>query len=260
MQIARTRAELDTILAPWKAAGQRLGFVPTMGALHEGHLSLTALARQTADKVAASIFVNPTQFAPHEDFGQYPRQEAADLAKLEEAGVDLVYLPRETDIYENGREPHAQPGAAAEGLETLFRPHFFGGVVNVVERLFSHVKPDLAIFGEKDFQQLQVIREMVETYAMGIEILGGPIIRDSEGLALSSRNAYLSGAELAVARTLNKTLRETGQGLITTQQASQALLDAGFSAIDYIEARWNRLLAAAWLGKTRLIDNVEMAS
>lgn len=264
MRIAFTHAELEEILTPWKIDGQRIAFVPTMGALHAGHVSLMQLAREYADKVVASIFVNPTQFAPHEDFEHYPRQEAADMDKLEESGVDLVYLPLESGIYADGLEPYVQPGSAAEGLETLFRPHFFGGVVNVVERLFSHIQPDIAIFGEKDFQQLQVIREMVETYNMPIRIIGGPIVRDSEGLALSSRNAYLSPEELAVARQMNKillriaSLREPAR-LEAIQKAPQDLLAAGFDKIDYVQPRWNRLLAAAWLGKTRLIDNVPLA-
>lgn len=259
MQTARTHQDLQTIIQGWKSQPMRIGFVPTMGALHEGHISLMELAREHADKVVASIFVNPTQFAPHEDFAQYPRTEDMDLAKLAAAGVDLVYLPTEAEIYADGRTSRVQPGKAAAGLETLFRPHFFGGVVNVVERLFSHVTPDVAVFGEKDFQQLQVIREMVETYDMPITIIGGPIARDSEGLALSSRNAYLSPAELAIARQMNRILAETAQGLIPPQQASERLLEAGFNKIDYVENRWNRVLAAAWLGRTRLIDNVPAA-
>ncbi|MCD8563018.1 MAG: pantoate--beta-alanine ligase [Alphaproteobacteria bacterium] len=260
MQTARTKDELQNIIRGWKNQSARIGFIPTMGALHEGHISLMNLAAQHADKVVASIFVNPTQFAPHEDFAQYPRTEDADLARLAEAGVDLVYLPTEAEIYKGDRTPRVQPGKAAEGLETLFRPHFFGGVVNVVERLFSHVTPDVAVFGEKDFQQLQVIREMADTYNMPIEIIGGPIARDAEGLALSSRNAYLSPEELTIARQMNRILFEAAQGLVTPEQAATKLLAAGFDKIDYVETRGNRLLAAAWLGKTRLIDNVESTS
>ncbi|MCD8497965.1 MAG: pantoate--beta-alanine ligase [Alphaproteobacteria bacterium] len=256
MHIARTRDDLQSVIQGWKADGLRVGFVPTMGALHDGHISLMTLAAQHADKVIASIFVNPTQFAPHEDFAQYPRTEADDLQKLEAAGVALVYLPTEDVIYEGGREPRVSPGKAAEGLESDFRPHFFGGVVNVVERLFSQVTPDIAMFGEKDFQQLQVIAEMVQAYDMPIEIIGGPIARDSEGLALSSRNAYLSAEELQIARQMNKILRDAARGEITPPQAASKLLAAGFDKIDYVEKRWNRILAAAWLGKTRLIDNM----
>lgn len=249
MLILHTRTDLQTAIKEWKSQGHTIGFVPTMGALHEGHISLVTLAAQKADKVVASIFVNPTQFTPNEDFAQYPRHEEADCAKLEAAGVDLVYLPTESEIYADGRTSRIQPGPAALGLETDFRPHFFAGVVNVVDRLFQHVTPDIAVFGEKDFQQLQVIREM----ASGVEIIGGPIIRDSEGLALSSRNAYLSTGELAIARTLNKILLDPTSSL---RAKGEAIQKAGFDKIDYLDSRWNRLLVAAWLGKTRLIDNV----
>lgn len=248
MLIARTKNDLQTTIQSWKAQGKKIAFVPTMGALHEGHISLMTLAATKADKVIASIFVNPTQFAPHEDFAQYPRHEKEDCAKLEAAGVDLVYLPTEGEIYNDGRTPRLQPGPASLGLESDFRPHFFGGVVNVVDRLFQHVTPDIAIFGEKDFQQLQVIREI----AGDIEIIGGPIVRDAEGLALSSRNAYLSPEELAIARTLNKILLDTS----SLRAKSEAIQQAGFHKIDYLETRWNRLLVAVWLGKTRLIDNI----
>lgn len=260
MIIAHTPQELHTAIQAWKNQGLKIGFVPTMGALHAGHISLIKLAQNKADKTVASIFVNPTQFAPHEDFSRYPRQETQDSNALQAAGADLVYLPTADQIYADGQEPRAFPGKAAEGLETLFRPHFFGGVVNVVERLFSQVTPDIAVFGEKDFQQLQVIREMVKTREMAIEVVGAPIIRDEYGLALSSRNAYLSAEELSTARQMNKILREAARGTITLPQAAEKLLAEGFDTIDYVEARWNRLLAAAWLGKTRLIDNVSLSA
>lgn len=256
MLIARTKKNLQETVRVWKSGGARIGFVPTMGALHEGHISLMNLCKTRADRTIASIFVNPTQFAPHEDFDRYPRLEEQDCIKLEDAGVDMVYLPTAAEIYEDGKEPRVTPGPAAEGLETLFRPHFFGGVVNVVERLFSHVQPDIAIFGEKDYQQLEVIREMAATHDMPIDIVGGPIIRDDHGLALSSRNAYLSPAELAIARQMNVILYEAARGTITPEAAADKLLEAGFHKIDYVAPRWGRLLAAAWLGKTRLIDNV----
>lgn len=256
MLIARTKKNLQEAVRVWKSSGARIGFVPTMGALHEGHISLMNLCKTRTDRTIASIFVNPTQFAPHEDFDRYPRLEEADCLKLEDAGVDMVYLPTAAEIYEDGMEPHVAPGPAAEGLESDFRPHFFGGVVNVVERLFTHVQPDIAIFGEKDYQQLEVIREMAATYNMSIEITGGPIIRDNHGLALSSRNAYLSPEELAVAQQMNVILLQAARGEITPQQAADKLLEAGFNKIDYVAPRWGRLLAAAWLGKTRLIDNI----
>jgi pantoate--beta-alanine ligase len=231
----------------------RIAFVPTMGALHDGHLSLVRLAKQNADKVIVSIFVNPAQFAPHEDFDSYPRHVEADLALLKAEGVDAVYLPSVAEIYPN-EDVSSNPvktGPAAQGLESDFRPHFFGGVVNVVYRLFEHTQPDLAIFGEKDFQQLQVIREMVADYALPITILGAPIARDEYGLALSSRNAYLSADEIAIARKLNVIMRESN-----CESAATDLLAAGFDKVDYVAHHWGRVLAAVWIGKTRLIDNM----
>lgn len=245
--------ELNDQITAWKADGLRVGFVPTMGALHEGHLSLVDLARSHTDKVVVSIFVNPTQFAPHEDFDSYPRDVQNDAEKLTPRGVDLVYLPTTETMYPDGMASNIKAGAPADGLETDFRPHFFDGVVNIVHRLFEQVRPDLAVFGEKDFQQLQVIKDMVHGQKMNIEIVGGEIARDAHGLALSSRNAYLSDAEREVARKLNVILRDTA---ITDK--TQALLDAGFDKVDYValKAEWSRILAAAWIGKTRLIDNV----
>ncbi|MGB3213878.1 MAG: pantoate--beta-alanine ligase, partial [Alphaproteobacteria bacterium] len=217
------------------------------------------------DCVVVSIFVNPTQFAPHEDFCSYPRTEETDLALLKSAGADVVFLPSAAEIYPDGFGSAINPGPSAEGLESDFRPHFFGGVVNVVSRLFHAVKPDVAVFGEKDFQQLQVIREMVEALKLPIRIVGGPIIRDADGLALSSRNAYLSPEELIVARTLNRVLsaaadamREGEKGEDACAEAAEKLLRSGFKRVDYIKVRWGRILAAVWLGKTRLIDNVSI--
>lgn len=255
MDITRTQAELDTTLSNRREQGDKISFVPTMGALHEGHLSLIQCAQQHAECVAVSIFVNPTQFAPHEDFDSYPRNEAEDAKKLEDAGVDILFLPTEDILYPAGYDSNIKAGDAAQGLETTFRPHFFDGVVNVVYRLFSAVKPDIAVFGEKDFQQLQVIKEMAERQNLPINIIGAPIIRDEYGLALSSRNAYLSDSELNIARKLNKTLI-TAAKTHDLEEAKSALLSAGFREIDYIEQRWDRVLAAAWLGKTRLIDNI----
>ena len=267
---------LGDILARWRAAGQTIGFVPTMGALHDGHLSLVEIAQKKADRVVVSIFVNPTQFAPHEDFNSYPREEKKDLTRLQHAGAHLAYLPSEKEMYPQGRDSAVKAGEAAAGLESDFRPHFFDGVVNVVYRLFEQVKPDIAVFGEKDFQQLQVIREMVAAQNLPIEIIGAPIARDKHGLALSSRNAYLSKEQIEIARKFNKILFElsaslraqrsnpetTGlprqpEGLLAmTQEAKTSLVTAGFDKVDYVEERWGRILAAAWIGKTRLIDNV----
>lgn len=251
MQIISDRQSLTHQIDKWKKQGHAIGFVPTMGALHEGHLSLVKLAQDKTDKCVVSIFVNPTQFAPHEDFDSYPRDVEGDAKKLSELGVDVIYTPSKDEIYAEGMGTEIKAGEAALGLETGFRPHFFGGVVNVVSRLFGHVQPDIAVFGEKDFQQMQVIREMVETYDMPVEIIGGKIIRDKDGLALSSRNAYLSEKELLVAKQLNKIIAEAN-----VEDANQALLDAGFDKVDYVEKRWGRILAAAWIGKTRLIDNI----
>jgi pantoate--beta-alanine ligase len=262
MQIARSYKELQKIRAALKG---RLAYVPTMGALHKGHLSLIKVAKNNASNVALSIFVNPTQFAPHEDFDSYPREIDNDLTKLEAAGVDLIYIPEIKDIYPDGPQADIKTGDAALSLESDFRPHFFGGVLSVVYRLFDQMKPDIAIFGEKDFQQLQVITEMVKEKNLPIEIIGAPIVRDDHGLALSSRNAYLSPEELGIARTLNEALFIAAEKInagVSSQDAieevEKELLAVGFDKIDYIAKRWNRLLAAAYLGKTRLIDNVAL--
>ena len=247
MKVVRSLSEFDSMRSGLSGS---VGFVPTMGALHDGHLSLVELAKEYSDQVVVSIFVNPTQFAPHEDFDAYPRDTNRDVSLLEAAGVDVVYLPEVSDIYPDGPQVTVKAGAAAGGLETDFRPHFFDGVCSVVYRLFEIVKPDIAVFGEKDYQQLMVIREMAEAQTMGIEIIGAPIIRDAHGLALSSRNAYLSEDEIVMARRLNVVLR-------SDRPTPANLLEAGFDKVDYIEERWGRILAAAWLGQTRLIDNVE---
>lgn len=254
MKTVNTKTELQDQISLWKNAGYKIGFVPTMGALHDGHLSLVDLAQSKSDKVIVSIFVNPTQFAPHEDFDSYPRDVQGDAAILQKNGVDLLYTPDETEIYPDGKNANIRAGRAAHGLESDFRPHFFDGVVNVVSRLFDHVRPDIAVFGEKDFQQLMVIREMVEKLGQKIDIIGGPIKRDRAGLALSSRNAYLSADELEIARQLNKILELCHD----TDKARNAILNAGFDKVDYVEKRWNRILAATWIGKTRLIDNMAL--
>ncbi len=278
------KSALQDIVSTWKAQGLTVGLVPTMGALHEGHLSLIKLALEKSDRCVVSIFVNPTQFAPNEDFDAYPRDVEGDLNKLQNAGAHLVYTPDKAEIYPDGMETNVKAGQAAQGLESAFRPSHFDGVVNVVSRLFEHVLPGVSVFGEKDFQQLQVIREMVDTLGLDIEIIGAPIIRDEHGLALSSRNAYLSAEELEIARQLNvilsktaaklsSSLRAEGEAiqnnnaglprradalLAMTDKTKQALLKAGFDKVDYVEKRWNRILAAAWIGKTRLIDNVKI--
>ena len=277
MIVCKTKAEFEEARAGLKG---RVAFVPTMGALHDGHLSLVTHAKKEADSVVVSIYVNPTQFAPGEDFDSYPREIKRDVSLLKEAGVDCVYLPQDADIYPNGPAPHLKAtdfGDAATGLEAEFRPHFFDGVCSVVHRLFEIVKPDVAMFGEKDYQQLMVIREMVAGLGLPIEVVGAPIVRDEFGLALSSRNAYLGDEQLEIARKLNASLRVPGghklprsnpsqeptdgagdglprrpDGLLAMTEALKAL---GFDKVDYIEKRWGRILAAAWIGNTRLIDN-----
>lgn len=249
MIICKSVEELNT----FRITAGRIGFVPTMGALHEGHLSLVDLAKDTAEQVIVSIYVNPTQFAPNEDFNAYPRNTNRDVSILKKAGVDFVFLPHEGDIYPDGPQTTIKAGPAAQGLESDFRPHFFDGVCSVVHRLFEIIRPDIAVFGEKDYQQLMVIREMVEMNGLGIEILGGPIIRDDCGLALSSRNAYLDDDDLIIAHMLNVVLRQNkgkDPAFIKT-----VLEVSGFTKVDYVTERWGRILAAAWIGGTRLIDN-----
>lgn len=257
MRIVKSIKDLNAQLQPFRDEKKNIGFVPTMGALHEGHLTLMRLAQEKSDITVASIFVNPTQFAPHEDFDTYPREEELDADKLRNTGVDVLFLPTEDVLYPAGKDSEIKAGDAAKGLETDFRPHFFDGVVNIVSRLLNAVKPDTAIFGEKDFQQLQVIKEMVERHNFPVDIVGAPIARDDSGLALSSRNAYLSSEELVTARQLNTILRGIAQGG-DVEAGTNQLLKLGFEKIDYIEKRWNRVLGAAWLGKTRLIDNIAM--
>ena len=264
MLTTNKRASVENVVRRWRDQGLKIAFVPTMGALHDGHLSLVALALKRADRCVVSIFVNPTQFAPHEDFESYPRDIEADLQRLQQESVHLAYTPDEAEMYPASKESDIMAGKAAEGLETEFRPHFFDGVVNIVARLFDHVQPDIAIFGEKDFQQLQVIKEMVGTLDPPIEIMGAPIARDEHGLALSSRNAYLSAEELEIARMLNQALYKAAQDIkdgiapsAACAEAAQSLLTCGFDTVDYVSYKpeWHRVLVAAWIGKTRLIDN-----
>lgn len=260
-----------------KLPSSRLGtlaLVPTMGALHSGHLSLVEQAKTHADRVAVSIFVNPMQFGPSEDFSRYPRTEDADLALLEKAGVDLVWLPPVKVMYPEGYATSIHVSELGDGLCGAFRPGHFDGVATVVAKLFLQVKPDKAVFGEKDYQQLQIIRRMVTDLNMGIEILGGPIVRESDGLALSSRNRYLSETERRIAPQLYHILRDTAARLQAghrnaLQESKDALLAEGFTKLDYLELVDSetlkplmqldgsaRLLAAVWIGSTRLIDNI----
>jgi pantoate--beta-alanine ligase len=278
LPVVRTVAALRQTVSGWKRQGLTVGFVPTMGALHEGHLALVREAGQRADRVVASVFVNPAQFAAHEDLGSYPRQEARDAELLSGAGCALMYAPAVEEMYPADATTTVSVGAPAEGLEGEFRPQMFGGVALVVAKLLNQVQPDVAVFGEKDYQQLIVVRRLVRDLDIPTEIVGLPTIRDGHGLALSSRNAYLSEAELAVARRLNGILAEAGAKAAAGAPlpdveagAREALLGAGFNHVDYVAVRRAddlgafaggtvdgpaRVLAAAWLGRTRLIDNL----
>jgi pantoate--beta-alanine ligase len=252
-----------------RQSGDSLAFVPTMGALHDGHLSLVEEGFNQADQVIVSIFVNPTQFAPHEDLDKYPRTIEADMAKLEQRGVEAVWLPSVEDMYPHGQITDVHIDGITQPLEGEFRPGFFDGVTTVVKRLFDTVQPDKALFGEKDFQQLQVIKKMVRELSLPVEIIAVPIARDENGLALSSRNIYLSDDEYKIAMMLNKILQTLAQQDITEEQARNALIKAGFDKVDYCTCRNSddfgienpdRALAAVWLGQTRLIDNRSMAA
>ncbi|MCJ7420901.1 pantoate--beta-alanine ligase [Sphingomicrobium astaxanthinifaciens] len=274
MQIIKGKKELAGAIAGLRAAG-RLALVPTMGALHDGHLALVREARRRADSVLASIFVNPLQFNDAGDLDRYPRDEAGDAAKLEAAGCEAVWLPTPGDLYPPGFATSVHVAGITERWEGAHRPGHFDGVATVVTKLFTNVRPDIALFGEKDWQQLALIRRMTRDLDLGVEIVGLPTVRDADGLALSSRNALLSPAERAVAPTLNRTLdamrtaiRE-GQSVAAAEQAARdALAAAGFGPIDYVahvdadsleplaQAGDNsRIIAAATLGKVRLIDN-----
>ena len=277
LTLARTVADLRRQVAALRNAGKRIGFVPTMGALHDGHLTLAAEARRRTDAVIASVFVNPTQFAAHEDLGTYPRQEARDAELLAAAGCSILFAPDAAEMYPPGFATSVQVAGPSVGLETDFRPHFFAGVAVVVAKLLNQVQADVAVFGEKDYQQLLVVRRMARDLDIPTEIVGAPTVRDEHGLALSSRNAYLSPDELATARRLNEVLREAadraaaGQPVAAVEaDAARALIEARFDKVDYMAVRRAedlspfsgavdapaRILAAAWLGKTRLIDNM----
>jgi pantoate--beta-alanine ligase len=278
MPVARTVAALRAEVADWRQQGLSAALVPTMGALHEGHLSLIRLARRHADRVVASLFVNPAQFAPHEDLDAYPRDEAGDARLLAEAGCHLLYAPSVEEMYPPGFATRVAVSGVSEPLDGKARPHHFGGVATVVAKLLIQCGPDVAVFGEKDYQQLQVIRRLAADLDLPMRIIGGPIVRAASGLALSSRNAYLSDAERLIADQLNVILADAARALregapIKTVEADgvSALGEAGFDRVDYFEARDAeslerlpdptvdrpaRLLAAAVIGRTRLIDNM----
>jgi pantoate--beta-alanine ligase len=276
-RIVHTLPALQRALARLRSTRQTIALVPTMGALHQGHLALVKLARRRAHKVIVSIFVNPAQFAPTEDLASYPRNLDADLEALAGSGADLVWAPTTETMYPPGFALKIVPGGAASvELEDKFRPHFFAGVATVVAKLLLQCRPDIAIFGEKDYQQLKVLTALARDLDLPIRILGAPIVREPDGLALSSRNAYLSAAERKIAPTLFRVLTD-GAGAIargtelaaTVAQGRAIIAQAGF-VLDYLEPRHAdslrpigsaqdgpiRLLVAARLGRTRLIDNV----
>ena len=278
MDVYTTSGELSLKRENWRQAGMKVGLVPTMGALHAGHLSLVEAMSAQADKIIVSLFVNPTQFAEGEDFDAYPRTTEDDLQKLRGTKADIVFMPDASEIYGDAITASLPAGNLGDGLESETRPHFFSGVVTVVHKLFELCQPDAAIFGEKDYQQLLVIKQMVDTHDMKIEILQGPTLREADGLAMSSRNAYLSESQRKTAANLNKIMRALCEDYHTAQalsrlpaleaQAIHKLKEAGFTEVDYITVRDSdtlktpnletknlRLLAAVRLGDIRLIDN-----
>ena len=275
--IARTIATLDRAIGKFRAAGQTLALVPTMGALHAGHIALVRRARRKADRVVVSIFVNPAQFAPHEDFSTYPRPFDADVAALRDLEVDLVWAPQLDVMYPAGFATRIiVKGPAEADLEDRFRPHFFGGVATVVAKLFTQCRPDYAMFGEKDYQQLKTVTRMARDLDLRVEVVGVPTVREKDGLALSSRNTYLDARERAVAPSLYRVLSASAARIAAGEPIAKVVsegaieLEAAGFALDYLEARHAetlarvetredgplRLLVAARLGKTRLIDNV----
>ena len=275
--LVRTIQDLRKRVAAWRKAGELIALVPTMGALHEGHLSLIALAKAKADRVVVSIFVNPIQFGPREDFSTYPRDEAGDLKKLGDAGVNLVFAPEAAAMYPEGFKTLIKIGDLTEGLCGAARPNHFDGVATVVAKLLMQCGPDIAIFGEKDYQQLLVVKQLVRDLNIPVEIIGAPIVREADGLALSSRNVYLSPEHRKIAPLLHQTISGVaadlaqGRGCDDAVVAARFKLDAAGFRVDYVAVRdpdtlkplsgpvkRARVLAAAYLGKTRLIDNVSM--
>jgi pantoate--beta-alanine ligase len=276
-RIVRTVKALRASIAALRGKRRTVALVPTMGALHDGHISLVRFAREQADRVLVSVFVNPAQFGPQEDFGRYPRTWKADIRKLAKENTDLVFAPTVEVIYPDGFATRIMPeGPARAGLEDKFRPHFFSGVATVVAKLLIEATPDIAIFGEKDYQQLLVIRRLALDLDLPVKIVGHPVVREHDGLAYSSRNAYLTPAEREAAPLLHRTLKESAAAIAKGERVSdvlargkQTIEQAGF-VIDYLEARNARtlapvrsqadgplrLLVAAKLGTTRLIDNL----
>ena len=278
--IARTVPVLRRAVDAFRARKATIALVPTMGALHDGHVSLVRLAKRRAKKVVVSIFVNPTQFAPTEDFGSYPRTWKSDLEKLTAEAVDLIWNPDVKTMYPEGFATRIAPeGPATAGLEDRFRPHFFGGVATVVGKLFTQCRPDVAIFGEKDFQQLRVVARMAVDLDLGVKVIGSRTVRERDGLAMSSRNVYLSAEERRVAPVLYRTMKESaaqlkaGEEIPAAMSKGAEIIKAAGFALDYFEIRNAdtlasvasasdaplRILVAAKIGKTRLIDNIAVS-
>ncbi|UCI31788.1 pantoate--beta-alanine ligase [Mesorhizobium sp. B4-1-4] len=278
--IVRIVAELRSIVAAWRREGLKIAVVPTMGALHEGHLSLVSAALAKADRVIVTLFVNPKQFNNAQDLAAYPRTEHDDAAKLASVGAHILYAPDAADMYPQGFATKVSVSGPSNGLCGAFRPGHFDGVATVVTKLFFQTGADLAFFGEKDFQQLHVVRQLVRDLDIPIEIIGSPTVRESDGLAMSSRNMRLTSAQRRAAPKLPEILFKTARRLTSgdpveriLREARQAILAAEFSQVEYLELRADddlasiatldrpaRLLVAAWLGQTRLIDNVEVGS
>jgi pantoate--beta-alanine ligase len=277
VRILRDVEALSATVAGWRAGGETIALIPTMGALHAGHISLLALAKEKATRAVMSIFVNPTQFSANEDFGSYPRTFDADVEMFSATGGDAVFAPSVGTMYGQGFATMLQvKGPAAAGLEDRFRPTHFSGVATIVAKLINQCRPDIAIFGEKDFQQLKVISRIARDLDLGVEIVGAPTLREADGLALSSRNAYLSPRERRAAPALHAALSlcaeeiRAGRAIAEALAVARASVERGGFVIDYVEARQAeslapvaslskgpiRLLAAARLGRTRLIDNV----
>jgi pantoate--beta-alanine ligase len=276
--VARTLPALHRALDQLRIRNGKVALVPTMGALHDGHLTLVRNAKRRGLKIVVSVFVNPTQFAPHEDFLAYPRTLKADLDKLATVGAELVWSPSAAIMYPEGFVSRiALDGPAIARLEDSFRPHFFGGVATVVGKLFNQCRPDFAMFGEKDYQQLKVVSRMARDLDMRVKVIGVPTVRERDGLAMSSRNVYLTADERRAAPVLHRTMKDVAARLRAGAEVAAALADgratigaAGF-AIDYLEARHAetlepivsfkdgpvRILVAAKIGRTRLIDNVK---
>jgi pantoate--beta-alanine ligase len=275
-QIVHTIDRMRAIVADWRRQGQRIALVPTMGALHAGHLSLVRTGQARSDRLIVSIFVNPAQFAPQEDFAAYPRDLAEDAQKLAATNADLIFAPAPHEVYPGGFATTMHVDGPGLGLESDFRPHFFGGVALVVTKLLIAAAPNIAVFGEKDYQQLLVVQQVVRDLVLPVEIVGVPTLREADGLALSSRNAYLSADERKIAGRLNTILKEAiarlhgGDAIASVETAAvAALTKTGFAAVDYVAVRDAdhlhpiadlsapaRILAAARIGRTRLIDNM----